>query len=238
MEPFAIIPPDVPAPSADFPRNLPTPPFRMAIYGHSNSGKSVLIGNLLSDDRFGYRKYFKSNIFIFSELISSGDSAYQNVKLPESRYLGGYDEKLMMQILGEQSACIAKHGKKKCPPVLILLDDCVSDLGRGNTVMRKAFFTCRHLNVSLLVTSQAYTALPRPMRINCDTAIFFETNHRQQMVIADEQMLDAEEFIAIFRDATESQRWSFLTVLYKRPVEERHQLRLSGKYYSVERRKD
>ena len=45
---------------------LPTPPFRILNIAPSNTGKSVLTSYMLGSDELPYKKYFKTNIFVFS----------------------------------------------------------------------------------------------------------------------------------------------------------------------------
>jgi hypothetical protein len=190
MADYAIIPPAAAAAQSngDFPPNLPAPPFRMAIYGHSASGKGVLIANLIGSKRFPYRSVYKRNIFIFSDTISLGDPSFSEVDLAEDHYIKGYDEPMVQRIWAEQDAIIAKHGKAKAVHILMIFDDTVTSLSNNpKSLLRRLFFQGRHSKISTIVTSQSYTALPRAVRTNADTAVFFETNRKQLSIIAEEQ---------------------------------------------------
>jgi hypothetical protein len=237
MGEYEIIPPAAAAAQSngDFPANLPVPPFRMAIYGHSASGKGVLIANLIGSKRFPYRAVYKRNIFIFSDTISLGDPSFSEVDLAEDHYIKGYDEAVVKKIWDENDAIIAKHGKPKAPHVLLVFDDTVTSLSNNpKSLLRRLFFQGRHSKISTLVTSQSYTALPRAVRTNADTAVFFETNRKQLSIIAEEQSVEAEVFYAMMRAATE-EAYSFLVIMYKKPIPQRYQLRFSNKFFEVPR---
>ena len=236
MADYAIIPPAAAAAqsNADFPSNLPAPPFRMAIYGHSASGKGVLIANLIGSKRFPFRALFKRNTFIFSDTIALGDPSFSEVDLPEDHYIKGYNEAVVQRIWSEQDSIIAKHGSK-APHILLVFDDTVTALSNNpKSILRRLFFQGRHSKISTIVTSQAYTALPRSVRTNADTAVFFETNRKQLTIIAEEQSVEAEVFMAMMRAATD-EAYSFLVIMYKKPVVSRYQLRFSGKFFEVPR---
>ena len=79
---------------------LPNPRecFRLIIFSPSNSGKSNLIKNIISLDNFGYSKYYKNNIFLFSQTILL-DSIWTDLKLPASHLHDHYDESLIKNIM-------------------------------------------------------------------------------------------------------------------------------------------
>jgi hypothetical protein len=237
MADYAIIPPAAAAAQSngEFPANLPAPPFRMAIYGHSASGKGVLIANLIGSKRFPYRAVYKRNIFIFSDTISLGDPSFSEVDLSEDHYIKGYDESVVHRIWSEQDAIIAKHGKAKAPHVMLVFDDTVTSLSNNpKSLLRRLFFQGRHSKISTIVTSQAYTALPRAVRTNADTAVFFETNRKQLGIIAEEQSVESEVFHAMMSAAT-AEPYGFLVIMYKKPVVSRYQLKFSNKFFEVPR---
>jgi hypothetical protein len=62
--------------------------------------------------------------------------------------------------------------------------------------------------------------------------VFFETNRKQLTTMAEEQSVEADVFMAMMRAATE-EAYSFLVIMYKKPVAERYQLRFTGRYFEV-----
>jgi hypothetical protein len=64
--------------------------------------------------------------------------------------------------------------------------------------------------------------------------VFFETNRKQLSIIAEEQSVEADVFYAMMRAATE-EAYSFLVIMYKKPIPQRYQLRFSNKFFEVPR---
>lgn len=235
MEEHAIIPPKTKVVDSGIPDHLFQVPFRLVLYGASNSGKSVVLNNLLGSDRFPYKKIFKKNIFIFSETIQLLDPSWQDVKLPDDRIINGYQEDVIKQIWDEQVKIIKQHGKEKAPHILFLFDDTITTISLSRqSLLNRLFFQGRHSKISTCITSQHYTSVPKGVRLNADNAIIFDVNTKQATAMGDEQTIESNEFAIILRYATE-EAYSFLVVMYKHPIKTRYQLRFTGKYFEVEK---
>jgi hypothetical protein len=235
MEEHAIIPPKQRAVDSGIPDHLFQVPFRLVIYGVSSSGKGVLLNNLLGHgDRFPYKNLFKKNVFIFSETFRLGDPSFVDLgHLPEDRIINGYREDVIRQIWDEQDKIIKQHGKSKAPHICILFDDTLTSLSQAKqSLLNRLFFQGRHSKISTIITSQHYSSVPKSVRLNADSSIFFSMNTKQALIAGDEQVIDPHEFVAFLRAATE-ESFSFLTVMYKHPVSTRYQLRLTGKYFEA-----
>ena len=235
MEEHAIIPPKQKVVDSGIPEHLFQVPFRLVIYGVSASGKGVLLNNLLGHgDRFAYKKIFKKNIFFFSESFRLGDPSFADLDLPEDRVINGYREDVIRQIWDEQDKIIKQHGKAKAPHILLVFDDTLTSLSQAKqSLLNRLFFQGRHSRISSIITSQHYSSVPKSVRLNADSSIFFSMNTKQALIAGDEQVIDPHEFVAFLRAATE-ESFSFLTVMYKHPVATRYQLRLTGKYFEAE----
>jgi hypothetical protein len=235
MEAHAIIPPSRKEVDTGIPDNLFQVPFRLVIYGVSSSGKGVLLNNLLGHgDRFAYRKLFKKNTFIFSESFRLVDPSFADLDyLPEDRIINGYREDVIRQIWDEQDRIIKEVGKKRAPHICLVFDDTITSISQSKqSLLNRLFFQSRHSNISCIITSQHYGSVPKSIRLNADSSIFFSMNTKQALIAGDEQVIDPHEFVAFLRAATE-ESFSFLTVMYKHPVATRYQLRLSGKYFEA-----
>jgi hypothetical protein len=230
-----IKPPEVKI-KKDFDLNpsLPSVPFRICIYGSSASGKSCLVGNLLSSDEIGYKKIFKDNIFVFSTTFSLGDPSYCNCKINPENIYNEYDENILIELMTEAEANIKKYGKSKCPNVLILFDDIIHSLPTSKRgLISRLYFSGRHIKFSTILLSQALRGIPPNIRINCTASIIFGSSNQKEInKLADEQPISHKRFIEIYEDAT-SEPYSFLTIHNSRRKEERYQLRLSNKIYSI-----
>lgn len=212
-------------------------PFRVLVVAPSNSGKTVLISNLISNPELPYRKIFKKNIFIWSSTFSLVDESFSmSDNIEPTNIYDEYDEGSVMEIVNEQMTHIKKLGKKKCPDLLFIFDDIISDLPpKRQSIMNKLFFSARHYKISILLLSQQYKMCPRPVRLNASDIILFQTGNQSEMkIIGSEMAIDENEFIRIYKDAT-SEPFSFLTIHNKLPINNgRYQKRLSNYIYKID----
>jgi hypothetical protein len=86
---------------------LPDPQkcFRMIIFSPSNSGKSNLIKNLITCNEFGYSKYDKQIIFLFSPTIHD-DPIWKDLKQPKTHLYDSWNEQIVENIM----AYALQHG--------------------------------------------------------------------------------------------------------------------------------
>jgi hypothetical protein len=227
--------PDIKGDDDIIPNILFKPPFRIIVVAPSNSGKSVLISNLISSRDLPYRKYFKKNIFIWSSTFSLDDPSFSmSDNIEKSNVYDEYSENTVMSIVDEQIGIIHKFTKKKAPHLLFIFDDIINDLPQSRqSVMNKLFFSARHYNISLILLSQQYKMTPRPVRLNASDVIIFQTGNNAEITkISEEQAISADKFKQILRDAT-NEPFSFLVIHNKLPIKDRYQLRLSNKIYEI-----
>lgn len=138
--------------------------------GKIKSGKTNLIINLLTNPNY-YKDYFDS-IYLFT--LSPAQALIDNLKLPTTRIATDGDPSKLQKILDRQLEIIEKNGFKKSPKILIIADDIVSENKFLNSAaLRQLFFSGSHSNVTLWMTSQSYTKIPRAMRLNAESIIIF-----------------------------------------------------------------
>jgi len=216
---------------------LPQMPFRILVVGNSASGKGVLCNNFLgSNTQFPYKNIFKKNIFLFSSTYALGDKSLANMEIPEENTFDNLDEDIIRQILLEQKLNIAEFGKDKCVPILILLDDVLTQLShKKNSIVRELFFSSRHYLINLFFMVQSYRGVPKAMRTNCTHLIFFQTNNtKERNSIIEEQNAPGKVMEKILDDATEED-YSFLVVNNKiHDKNLRFQKRFSTEYYIID----
>ena len=209
---------------------LPTPPFRILNIAPSNTGKSVLTAYMLGSDELPYRKYFKTNIFVFSPTMRLGSIQLPHIK--EENIYDNFDIGVIEAIKNEQVALVEKYGKKKSVPLLFVLDDVIADLDKDRKeTLKRLYFGIRHYNGSVILLSQAYKAIPKSVRMNAsDTIIMLLASLAERKAVAEEQPHNEKEFLAILDEALEDQQYSFLVIRHKNPKKTRYQLRLSNTY--------
>ena len=214
----------------DYP-TIPVPPFRLVVVAPSNTGKSVMVSNLISSDNFPYKKYFKENIFIFSPTFKMGSmTGMDNIK--KENIFDTFDVEVLNSIIREQKDLVELYGKKKSSPILIILDDVVGELdAKRKEFLKKSYFGLRHFNGSIILLAQQYKMIPKSARMNCSDSILFEVaNENELRDITDEQNIEKNRFLNIYDYATQVQPYSFLCIRHKNPKPKRYQLRFTNQY--------
>lgn len=208
--------------------------FRTIIYAPSSSGKGVLLNNLIGSDKFPYKSIFKKNIFIFSSTFSLGDDSLADIDVPAENVYSTLDENVLREILDEQKSNINEFGKKKCPPLLFVFDDVLSQISsKKASVLREIFYSGRHFKINILMLVQSYRGVAKPMRTNSTHSVFFAIDNQKELeTIKEEQNADPKIFEQILKDATD-ERYSFLVVNHKAQRDRRFQLRFTNQYYDT-----
>jgi hypothetical protein len=156
---------------------LPNPKkcFRMIIFAPSHSGKSNLIKNLIMRDEFGYNKWYKKNIFIFSKTLKL-DSIWEDLSIPAKHQYDSYDEQLMTNLLS--------YAERQKNGILIILDDMINDAKLVNkkksNLLTQLFYQGRHKGISLILVSQKLKDIPSGMRVNASHLICFNLRSRKE----------------------------------------------------------
>lgn len=212
----------------DYP-SIPTPPFRLVVVAPSNTGKSVMVSNLISSDNFPYKKYFGENIFIFSPTFKMGSMGGMK-NISKNNIFDTFDVDILNSIINEQKNLIETYGNSS--PILIILDDVVGELdAKRKEFLKKAYFGLRHYNASIILIAQQYKMIPKSVRMNCSDTILFEVaNDNELKDITEEQNIQKDKFINIYDYATQVQLYSFLTIRHKHPKKTRYQLRFTNQY--------
>jgi len=99
-------------------------------------------------------------------------------------------------------------GKKdnECAHILLVLDDCVSDVNfHSAKAFEKLFTRGRHMKISLMITTQYPYLIPPVARINCDYILVGQLNKQGLKVMSDEFLMgdiSPKEFLKIYYDST------------------------------------
>jgi hypothetical protein len=208
-------------------------PMRLLIIGKSQfSGKSNLVVNLLCRDEYYNKDFAGEDIFIISPSIYSDAKLEKLVKIkniPEENLYESYDESMITSIYDLLEQEYEENVADKIKPTnkLIVFDD-MSFSGvfkkKINGIISKIFSNGRHINLSVITTSQKYSDLSTSARENCSGAIFFQCSNKQlELIEADHNiLLDGKKaFMKMFRGVLEEPH-SFLVVNYSNPKEERY----------------
>ena len=215
---------------------LPNPVkgFRLLIVAPSNTGKSVLCSYMFASDKMPYKKYFKSNVFIFSTTAKLGSMNMPHVK--DENIKDSFDVEFIKTLWAEQDALIQKYGRGKTVPILLIFDDVVSDLNaERKEYMKKLWMHGRHSGFSSCVCSQQWRSVPKPVRMNStNVVVMLLASSAERRSISEEMPFDERKFLAIVDDALDSEDYSFLTINLAEKRAKKLQLRLSNQYYSLD----
>jgi GTPase SAR1 family protein len=169
--------------------------------GRKGSGKTSLIVNLLNSSVFKKRY---NNIVMFSP--SKRDEKLKQL-IDELDADGKYYEKLTNQSLTDVMDNLneyndefkEKHGKKKIPKNLIIIDDCLADLplsSQKQSAFNKLMVNHRHHHTSVILSTQKFKSLNNIARNNLDGLISFRTaNEGEVDAMTEEYGIDKELYL-------------------------------------------
>ena len=216
----------------NIPKHLPLPPFRSLYIAPSFSGKTLAIGNLLTNEHLGYKELFGKNVFIFSPTITLNDPSLYGVDIPEENIYDDYSEEIIQEIIDEQSEIIKEFKKEKAPHCLLILDDIITSIpDTKKDILKKLFFSARHYKISLIVTSQQFNQVSRGIRLNASNIFVFTVNNSEVKRIGEEQAIDFDLWKEIYEEST-LEPYSFLHINMKAPIKERYLLRYEPLQFS------
>jgi len=163
----------------------------------------------------------KINIFDSNE----GPPEYNTV-LTDDSFTEDVSIELIKKIIQEQKYVIEKYSKDTADNILIVYDDCASERHFWNSqAVQKLMFNSRHYKVSIIITTQNYKSIPKPLRLNMSMmVIYYTANLAELSSIYDENNsnLTFKEFHLMFKKVC-SVPYNFLTINYSNTEEYRFQ---------------
>ena len=200
-------------------------PVRSIILGPSQSGKGVLLQNMILDI---YRGCFE-RIYIFSPSINV-DHTWLPVKKYISEtinkadeepnfYYDSYDPENLEAIIDSQTKIVEyqkKHNHKKIFQILIIVDDFADspDFSRQSKLLHSLFTRGRHSGISTIVSTQKFAAIHPIIRVNATELFVFRLRNYQDTSMFLEEMggiIDKKTLLEIYKIATQ-EAYSFLYV--------------------------
>jgi hypothetical protein len=190
---------------------LPKPPFTMALVAPTKSGKSNLIVNLLKNSYFGYDDVFDEIYYIsptvgIDETLRSINEDDDIIKIDEEDDLKYLDD-ILNDIVKNQKS----KAKEEREPVLIVLDDCLDYLKKSKRLDSLPSYS-RHYNISIIITSQVFNALPIKLRKNASCYLIARIyNNKDLQNIEEEIGANFSDFKTNYDKATK-EKYNFLFV--------------------------
>ena len=173
--------------------------------------------NQLKKDNKLKSKIFDTNNF---------DKEY-TTSIPEENFIDKVDPQLLKDLIKEQKYVIETYGKNIADKILLVYDDCISSKKFFNSEqVQQLLFNSRHYKISIIITSQNYKSLPKPLRLNNSILCLFYTANKDELKnIYDENSseLGFKTFLEIYNKVCSSKPFNFLTINYQNTIEYRLQ---------------
>lgn len=203
---------------------LPELPTRSIIIGPSGSGKSLLLQNLITN---GYAGLFE-RIYIFSPSIDI-DSTWQpvknyiknNIKLAkdEQVYFNSYNVADLENIINKQYKVVEylkSNNYEFAMQILIIIDDFADNpkLTHDSNILNSLYTRGRHLNISILISSQGFKKISPLIRKNITHLMLFRIRNQADLdAIIDElsALYNKKTLLKIYETATK-EKYHFLYI--------------------------
>jgi len=207
--------------------DAPKIPFRALLLAPSNSGKTVLIQNMVIDI---YNKCFE-RIYIFSPSTHVDDS-YKSIKdyqtnimkveeKEDKLYFDHYNVEDLENIISQQHEVIMHMKEKKMKnlfSILIIVDDFADDpsFSRHSKSLWGLFSRGRHNQISVICSTQKYKAMASIIRLNVSCMVIFRLKNNSDLESFLEELSgtlngDKKALLEIYNIATK-EPYSFLYV--------------------------
>lgn len=154
--------------------------FVMTISAPRKSGKSYLIGNML---RIGMLDF--DHIIVMCPTLEFNDDYLDFIDDENFTFINNITREDIQDLFKKQSACMRKVKQQErngpgdddliiCPDTLLILDDCIdSGVLTFKGIVDRIAERGRHINLSVIVSSQRISAISRSIRINSDYFLIF-----------------------------------------------------------------
>jgi len=196
--------------------------------GSSGSGKTNLVVNILT------RKDMLGGVFDRIFLVSptaKTDDIQKHLKIDEEDIIDDLKEapSILQEVQESQRDIIEQLGAVKAPKMLVIFDDCISDADfMKSKELVNSFILCRHYNMTTMICSQSYKAIPRKCRLQARNLFFFKSSQSETESICEDRAppnFTKKEGIRLVEFATE-EPYSFLHICMNEPYESRYRRNL------------
>lgn len=200
--------------------------------GTTGQGKSTLLTNLITDERFfgsKKRKYF--DFKFLTSPTAQGDDVQKELGIDEEFTFTDLNEApdLINVILKEQKNKIKEKGSDNAPQILMIYDDVVSNPAfMKEDPFVKSFIASRHYNMTTFICSQSWTSVPRKCRLQAKNIFFFAAPLSEVELLALEYCppgLTKKQFYKMVEYAT-FEPFSFMYINKSVPMSQRYRKNL------------
>lgn len=191
---------------------FPPHPHMIGFSAPPGSGKTNVIINLLTNP-LAFKKFFHKVFAIIPTFYN--DPKWKSINIPEDQVMTQFNSAEFVSLLEDHNKA---EGDGQNHRLLFIFDDAIAnkELFNNNkdSILNKLAFNRRHWNASVWIVTQSYKMVPRNIRTNMSSWVFFATGNSSEKERIFEEMQglipdDAMEWI--WDDAT-SEPYSFLFV--------------------------
>lgn len=170
----------------------------VALFGKRCSGKSRLLRYLVDTEKDIFKKIF---VFCPTETVNN----FYSSLVPKECIFDSYNNEWMMKLI-QKMTDLKTNDNNNNHNVLVILDDCISDTNFHQCPSLNILCTRgRHINISVIITTQYIYAIPPLMRNNLDFIYCGQMNKRSVDLMADEFLLgniEKNDFIKLLNKST------------------------------------
>jgi len=157
------------------------PHFVLSIASPRGSGKTTLVTKLIKET---YKNVFHYIVFMSASLDVNGDylditnDYLKGKQKPDKEYIYRLSDTSEFHTIIEEiidsNTSIKKDKEYECPSVLVVCDDAVDSRILQSKQLLKIASRGRHINISLIISTQYITSIARAIRVNSTGFIVFK----------------------------------------------------------------
>ena len=171
----------------------------VCLCGKRHSGKSQLIKYIIKLYQSDFDKIF---VICPSESVNF---FYRDI-VPIENIFNEYKEDWVESLIKRLTKLNAGKKDNESAHILLILDDCVSDINfHSSKSFEKLFTRGRHVKISILITTQYPYLIPPVCRINSDYILVGQMNKQGLKIMVDEFLMgdiEPKQFITMYHKAT------------------------------------
>lgn len=160
-------------------------------------------------DRELYKRAMKKDI-MDDDILQIKSSEY----ISSNDILNELTPQFLDELMEHQKNIIEEFGKPISDKVCLVLDDSIQNNFLHSRKFLNFVLLSRHVNISLILISQAYYLINKSIRLNCSVLVLFEIANKKEIEsIVDENNIgvDRKKFIEIYNNVMKTP-FNFLTI--------------------------
>lgn len=170
-------------------------------------------------------KLFKNKMK--NQIVSPVNEAPEyNTVLTDTDFYEKVNIDLLKEIITQQKMVIENYGKSIADNILLVYDDCASNKKFWNsTQVQQLIFNSRHYKISIIITTQNYKSIPKPLRLNTSIFILYYTANLDELkniYNENNSNLTFKQFSNMFSRVCNTKDYNFLTINYQNPEKYRY----------------